>query len=116
MPPSKGGPKAPFWRSWKLCNKKLGVVLVLVKVLNPTWVDENYDHEGSGGPPPPDQRELSTEHKPALLHGAGNQNGEGVDKSTLTYGQSITDACIDWDDTVKVLRQLADAVEKRRAL
>lgn len=47
---------------------------------------------------------------------AGNQKGEGVDKSTLTYGQSITDACIDWDDTVKVLRQLAGAVEKRRAL
>ena len=47
---------------------------------------------------------------------AGNQNGEGVDNSTLTYGQSITDACIDWDDTVKVLRQLADAVATRRAL
>lgn len=45
---------------------------------------------------------------------AGNQKGEGVDKSTLTYGQSITDACIGWADTEKVLRQLADAVEKRR--
>jgi 3-deoxy-7-phosphoheptulonate synthase len=33
---------------------------------------------------------------------------------TLTYGQSITDACIGWDDTEKVLRQLADAVAKRR--
>ncbi|WP_342609303.1 3-deoxy-7-phosphoheptulonate synthase AroG [Vibrio tritonius] len=32
----------------------------------------------------------------------------------LTYGQSITDACIGWDDTEKVLRQLADAVEARR--
>ncbi|MGB2079820.1 MAG: 3-deoxy-7-phosphoheptulonate synthase AroG [Vibrio sp.] len=31
-----------------------------------------------------------------------------------TYGQSITDACIGWDDTDKVLRQLADAVAKRR--
>lgn len=45
---------------------------------------------------------------------AGNQKGEGVDKSTLTYGQSITDACIDWDDTETVLRQLAEAVQKRR--
>ncbi|EEX94586.1 phospho-2-dehydro-3-deoxyheptonate aldolase [Vibrio orientalis CIP 102891 = ATCC 33934] len=33
---------------------------------------------------------------------------------TLTYGQSITDACIGWDDTEKVLRQLADAVAERR--
>ena len=32
----------------------------------------------------------------------------------LTYGQSITDACIGWDDTEKVLRQLAQAVETRR--
>lgn len=47
---------------------------------------------------------------------AGNQKGEGVDKSTLIYGQSITDACIDWDDTVVVLEQLAAAVETRRNL
>jgi 3-deoxy-7-phosphoheptulonate synthase len=44
----------------------------------------------------------------------GNQKGEGVDKSTLTYGQSITDACINWGDTETVLRQLAAAVETRR--
>jgi len=31
----------------------------------------------------------------------------------LTYGQSITDACIDWDDTVAVLERLAAAVEAR---
>ena len=32
----------------------------------------------------------------------------------LTYGQSITDGCIGWDDTVAVLERLADAVEERR--
>lgn len=32
----------------------------------------------------------------------------------LTYGQSITDACIGWDDSVKVLEGLADAVKARR--
>ena len=37
-----------------------------------------------------------------------------VEGETLTYGQSITDACIGWDDTEKVLRQLADAVAARR--
>jgi 3-deoxy-7-phosphoheptulonate synthase len=30
------------------------------------------------------------------------------------YGQSITDACIAWDDTVGVLKRLADAVAQRR--
>jgi 3-deoxy-7-phosphoheptulonate synthase len=34
----------------------------------------------------------------------------------LTYGQSITDACISWDTTVQVLDELAGAVQKRRAL
>lgn len=37
-----------------------------------------------------------------------------VDGNAACYGQSITDACIGWDDTEKVLRQLADAVEDRR--
>ena len=32
----------------------------------------------------------------------------------LAYGQSITDACIGWDDTVAVLDQLAAAVRARR--
>ena len=33
----------------------------------------------------------------------------------LVYGQSITDACIDWDASVKVLDRLAKAVVGRRA-
>ncbi|MEJ2765924.1 3-deoxy-7-phosphoheptulonate synthase AroG [Photobacterium sp. MCCC 1A19761] len=37
-----------------------------------------------------------------------------VDGQTATYGQSITDACIGWEDTAKVLRQLAADVAKRR--
>ena len=32
----------------------------------------------------------------------------------LTYGQSITDACIDWDTSVAVLERLATAVRVRR--
>lgn len=33
---------------------------------------------------------------------------------TLTYGQSITDGCIDWDTSVQVLQRLAQAVRNRR--
>ena len=33
---------------------------------------------------------------------------------TLTYGQSITDACIGWDESVAVLEGLADSVKQRR--
>ena len=32
----------------------------------------------------------------------------------LTYGQSITDACMSWDVTVPVIEGLADSARKRR--
>ncbi len=44
---------------------------------------------------------------------AGRQDVE--DGKELVYGQSITDACISWDDSVAVLRTLAGAVKQRRA-
>ena len=44
---------------------------------------------------------------------AGRQ--EIVAGQPLTYGQSVTDGCIGWDDTVAVLESLAAAVEQRRA-
>jgi 3-deoxy-7-phosphoheptulonate synthase len=43
---------------------------------------------------------------------AGRQNHD--DGAPLTYGQSITDACIDWDTTSDVLEELATAVQARR--
>jgi len=38
------------------------------------------------------------------------------DPAKLTYGQSITDACIGWDDSVGVLNTLSDAVKARREM
>jgi len=38
-----------------------------------------------------------------------------VSGQPLTYGQSITDGCIDWNTTVAVLDRLAEAVRGRRA-
>jgi len=43
---------------------------------------------------------------------AGNQKEAPLEK--LEYGKSITDACIAFDDTVAVLKELAAAVKKRR--
>jgi 3-deoxy-7-phosphoheptulonate synthase len=39
----------------------------------------------------------------------------GDDPARLVYGQSITDACMGWEMTVPVLRELAAAVRARRA-
>ena len=45
-----------------------------------------------------------------LVSGQQSLNG-GHD---LVYGQSVTDACIAWDDTVPLLKILAEAVKQRR--
>jgi 3-deoxy-7-phosphoheptulonate synthase len=37
-----------------------------------------------------------------------------VPDKPLTYGQSVTDACINWDDSLTVLDKLAAAVRARR--
>jgi 3-deoxy-7-phosphoheptulonate synthase len=38
-----------------------------------------------------------------------------VEGQPLTYGQSITDPCINWDDTLPLLQELASAVRLRRS-
>jgi len=43
---------------------------------------------------------------------AGRQ--DALPGMALTYGQSITDGCIDWNTTVPALKLLADAVTARR--
>jgi 3-deoxy-7-phosphoheptulonate synthase len=43
---------------------------------------------------------------------AGRQ--DQVPGKPLRYGQSITDACIDWSTSVAVLDRLAKAVDRRR--
>ena len=35
-------------------------------------------------------------------------------RDKMTYGQSVTDACIHWDDTVAALRGLAQSITQRR--
>ncbi|WP_415720540.1 3-deoxy-7-phosphoheptulonate synthase [Photobacterium ganghwense] len=41
----------------------------------------------------------------------GNQSVDAGNLDALTYGQSITDPCINWDDTVTMLNMLAEAVK-----
>jgi 3-deoxy-7-phosphoheptulonate synthase len=50
-----------------------------------------------------------------LLDGAQKFTPGKDDPAKLTYGQSITDACISWDDSEGVLQVLSDAVKARRA-
>ncbi len=45
---------------------------------------------------------------------AGRQ--ELVPGKPLVYGQSITDGCIGWDESVAVLERLAEAVAARRTV
>ena len=47
----------------------------------------------------------------SFIVGGRQNNGAAAE---LTYGQSITDACMSWDATVPVLDGLAHAVRARR--
>jgi 3-deoxy-7-phosphoheptulonate synthase len=47
----------------------------------------------------------------SFLVGGRQDNGS---QTELTYGQSITDACMSWDVTVPVIEGLADSVRQRR--
>jgi 3-deoxy-7-phosphoheptulonate synthase len=51
-----------------------------------------------------------------LVGGAQNLDVEqhAAGKDQLVYGQSVTDACMEWDVTVSVLDQLAASARKRR--
>jgi len=73
-------------------------------------------------------RQLDVAHDVAGQIAAGNRHIIGVmieshivggrqdvkDPCKLTYGQSITDACIGWEDSVRVIHELAEAVRARR--
>ena len=49
-----------------------------------------------------------------LMAGAQKFTPGRDDPAQLVYGQSITDACLGWDDSVALLETLADAVVTRR--
>lgn len=51
-----------------------------------------------------------------LVAGAQKHTPGVDDPARLVYGQSITDACVDWATTEGMLQQLADAVRIRRTL
>jgi 3-deoxy-7-phosphoheptulonate synthase len=59
---------------------------------------------------------LQTHRAPRLIDPLGNQKVPKEGKDGLKYGVSITDACINWEDTEKVLEELATAVQKRRSV
>jgi 3-deoxy-7-phosphoheptulonate synthase len=46
----------------------------------------------------------------------GKQSIPAEGPQFLKYGQSVTDACIDWETTVKVLNSLRQGVQARRKL
>jgi 3-deoxy-7-phosphoheptulonate synthase len=50
------------------------------------------------------------------LHAGAQKFAAGKDDpAKLAYGQSITDACLGWDDSVRALEVLSSAVAARRA-
>jgi 3-deoxy-7-phosphoheptulonate synthase len=53
---------------------------------------------------------------PPMVEGASADSPSSDVRDRLTFGKSITDACIGWDETVGALEGLAAAVRARRAV
>ena len=51
--------------------------------------------------------------KGAMIESHLNEGNQKISES-LKYGQSITDACMGWEDTVMCLEMLSDVIDKRR--
>ena len=51
--------------------------------------------------------------KGVMIESHLNEGNQKISES-LKYGQSITDACMGWDDTVTCLEMLSDVIDKRR--
>jgi 3-deoxy-7-phosphoheptulonate synthase len=66
-------------------------------------VGEDVGHQIAGG----DERIVGVMIESHLVEGRQEIG------PSLVYGQSVTDACIHWDDTTTVLRELATSVAKR---
>ncbi|KAJ7288369.1 hypothetical protein C8J57DRAFT_1280001 [Mycena rebaudengoi] len=68
-------------------------------------------------------RQLESENTSNLIMGvmiesnlvAGRQDIPNTGLASLRYGQSVTDACISWEDTVPTLERLREGVRGRRA-
>jgi len=69
-------------------------------------VAENVSQQIAEG----DQRIIGAMVESHLVEG----NQKCLDKNNLVYGQSITDACINWDDSLTLLTKLSEAVQQRR--
>jgi 3-deoxy-7-phosphoheptulonate synthase len=92
----------------------------------PVRIMVDFSHANSAKLP---ERQLDVGHDVAAQIGGGEQRIFGVmieshlmagrqdvvPGRALTYGQSITDACLGWDDTEPLLRELATAVRQRRS-
>jgi len=50
----------------------------------------------------------------SYIHAGAQKFTPGDDVTRLEYGKSITDACLGWDDSQVILRELSDAVTARR--
>ena len=51
--------------------------------------------------------------KGVMIESHLNEGNQKISES-LKYGQSITDACMGWEDTVKCLEMLSDVIDKKR--
>jgi 3-deoxy-7-phosphoheptulonate synthase len=118
----RGGSDAPNFDAKSVAGAR--ALLSAAGLPQRLMIDVSHDNSGKR---PELQPEIAADVGRQIAHGdasivgvmiesflvAGRQDpGAG---HPLTYGQSITDGCLDWETTVEVLERLAKSVEARRA-
>jgi 3-deoxy-7-phosphoheptulonate synthase len=117
----RGGKGAPNYEAGAVAE----ALALLRKAGLPERVMIDFSHDNSGKDPA---------RQPVVAADVGRQLGDGnsaivgvmlesflmfgrqeLGSDELVYGQSITDACLDWETTVEVLDGLSAAVKARRA-
>ena len=116
----RGGREAPNYGSEELAKAlaRLGAAGLEERVV----VDASHDNSGKD---PARQREVAADIARQVGDGNGAIAGvmlesflvagrQDLGSGELVYGQSITDACMDWDTTAEALDELAAGVRARR--
>ncbi len=79
--------------------------------------NSNKDHSRQKNVVEEISRQISDGNKKivgAMIESNIVEGKQDINNSPLTYGQSVTDACVSWDETEILLQQLAEGVTKRR--
>ncbi|KAJ4482175.1 hypothetical protein J3R30DRAFT_3285578 [Lentinula aciculospora] len=122
----RGGASGPNYTAQfvRECGSKLGKAGLSQKIMiDCSHGNSSKQHKNQAIVADDIARQMAEEDTSSMIMGVmiesnlveGRQDIPPSGPAGLRYGQSVTDACIDWDTTVEVLNRLREGVKARRA-